>query len=400
MKIKLLHIDDLKEAEKEIKMIGSHPGGVSRMAPKAVFRAVKLFDLKPSFANIIKQGMLSIGGDASISKGCVECSVESTDVLMIGTIKHFKLLRQNMQSQNLSLIELSEKVWEVVYNSSKSLEITWKCRSKTFDLTRKTLIMGILNLTPDSFSDGGLYYNDLDKVLFRAEEMIKDGADIIDIGGESSRPGAEPVDAEEELNRILPALEKIKLNLGATVSIDTYKSYVAEECLRKDADIINDISALQFSSDMAGVVKAHDAGVVLMHMQKNPKEMQNNPQYLDVIADIGEFLCERIKFCEQAKIDLDRIAIDPGIGFGKTAENNLQIIKNLKSFSYIRCPILVGPSRKSFIGEILNLPVNERDEGTAASVCASIMNGAKIIRVHDVKTASRIAKMTDAIINS
>lgn len=266
-----------------------------------------------------------------------------------------------------------------------------------YDLTARTHIMGILNVTPDSFSDGGDFY-DPDDALRHAMAMIEEGADFIDIGGESTRPGSETITVDDELRRVIPVIERfIKLS-PVPVSIDTYKSGVASRALDAGAVIVNDISGLHFDADMADVIARHEASVVLMHIRGTPRTMQDDPHYDDVVGDICEYLEEGIRAAERKGIE--QIIIDPGIGFGKTAAHNLEIIRRLKEFRRLGYPVLVGPSRKSFIGKILDLPVEERLEGTAAAVAASILNGANVVRVHDVKAMKRVAQVVDAIVKT
>lgn len=266
-----------------------------------------------------------------------------------------------------------------------------KCGSHLLEFDR-TLVMGVLNVTPDSFSDGGLFI-DAEKAIEHARQMIEDGADIIDVGGESTRPGSEPISEDEELARILPIIKNLaKINI--TLSVDTCKPFVAGKCVEMGAHIINDITGLrnQAMIDLASELKAP---VVIMHMKGEPKNMQQNPIYNDVVSEIRGFFLERIS--KAKKSGIDKIIIDPGIGFGKTAEHNLQILKRLNEFKGLNCPILVGPSRKSFIGSVTGLSVNERLEGTLASVAIAAMNGANIVRVHDVKGCKRAVQIADAI---
>lgn len=271
-----------------------------------------------------------------------------------------------------------------------------KLRDHAIEFGQRTFIMGILNCTPDSFSDGGQF---LDPILAvdHAHQMIRDGADIIDIGGESSRPGSIPISANEEIDRVLPIIEKISAETDAIISIDTYKSEVAKTAINAGAEIVNDITALRGDPEMAQTVATTSPALILMHMQGDPKTMQIQPNYQNVIEDITSFLEDRIAFAEQNGIDKKKIVIDPGIGFGKTISHNLEILRKLDHFKRLKKPILIGTSRKSFIGKILDLPVEDRLEGTAATVAWSIAHGAEIIRVHDVKQISRVAKMTDAI---
>jgi len=257
----------------------------------------------------------------------------------------------------------------------------------------RTLIMGVLNITPDSFSDGGLFV-DLDKAVKHAKQMLKDGADIIDIGGESTRPGSEPITEEEELQRVNPVVRELIKKVNVPISIDTYKPKVAEKCLESGAHLVNDITGLG-NKEMIKLAAKYKVPVVLMHMKGMPKDMQENPVYNDVVKEIKDFLSGRIN--EAKKAGIKDIIIDPGIGFGKTTEHNLQILKRLNEFKDLGCPVLVGPSRKSFIGSITGLPVNERLEGTLASVAIAVMNGANIVRVHDVKECKRAVQIADAV---
>jgi dihydropteroate synthase len=257
----------------------------------------------------------------------------------------------------------------------------------------KTLIMGILNVTPDSFSDGGLF-NDIDTAVAHAKKMVSDGADLIDVGGESSRPGSEPLSEKEELTRILPVVTRLVDEVSVPISIDTYKPLVADSCLKAGAHLINDITGLT-NPNMRRVASKNNVPVVLMHMLGTPKIMQQKPVYQDLLAELIAFFQKQITTAH--KTGIQQIIIDPGIGFGKTVEHNLQILKHLETFKTLGCPLLVGPSRKSFIGTITGLPVNERLEGTIAAVTVAVMNGANIVRVHDVKECRRAIQVVDAI---
>ena len=262
---------------------------------------------------------------------------------------------------------------------------------------RRTLVMGILNITPDSFSDGGLFAK-VEAAVEHAERMIVEGADIIDVGGESSRPGAEPVSVEVEMDRVLPVIEKLAKATEIPISIDTYRSSVARKALDVGASIVNDISALRDDADMASVVAEAGVPVILMHMKGTPKDMQADPHYDCVISEIISFLRTRIHAAVDAGISPDHIIIDPGIGFGKTVAHNLEIIRRLRDFKSLEKTILIGTSRKSFIGKILGLQTDDRLEGTAATVTTAINNGVDIVRIHDVKEMVRVVRMTDAIV--
>jgi len=275
-----------------------------------------------------------------------------------------------------------------------SFDIT--CKTGVLFLSKRTHIMGILNRTPDSFSDGGAFLND-DRALWRIEEMIGDGADIIDIGGESTRPGAESVSLQEEIGRVVPLIRKARSNINIPISIDTRKAAVAEEALRAGASIVNDVTALRGDPRMRHVVAKYNSPVVLMHMKGKPETMQVYPKYDDVVEEVITYLEESIEIAKDAGIPEENIIVDPGIGFGKTTMHNLSIIKGLGRLKVLRRPILIGTSRKSFVGGVLKLDIEKRLMGTAASVVASILKGANIVRVHDTKEISQVARLTDAI---
>ncbi|MDE0484731.1 MAG: dihydropteroate synthase [Candidatus Poribacteria bacterium] len=270
-------------------------------------------------------------------------------------------------------------------------------RGKSLTFGDSTHIMGVLNVTPDSFSDGGAYLN-INTAITHAKTMVAEGATIIDIGGESSRPGAEPVPANVELERVLPVIQAlVSEQLDVPISIDTTKAVVAKHALEAGAHFINDITALRGDTAMAQVAAEMEAGVILMHMKGTPRTMQRSPHYKDVVKEVCKALENWINDASQNGIAPDRIIVDPGIGFGKTTEQNLQILKRLELFKQLNKPILIGTSRKSFIGNLLELPVTERVEGTLATVCWAIAHGADIVRVHDVKATARVARMTDAL---
>jgi len=256
-----------------------------------------------------------------------------------------------------------------------------------------TLIMGILNVTPDSFSDGGSY-DTVEKAVARAKEMIAEGADVIDIGGESTRPGSEAVSVEEELTRVLPVVKRLKVEVKVPLSIDTMKPAVARECLKLGVSYLNDVTGLR-DAEMLKVAAEFNCKVIIMHMQGMPKVMQENPHYEDVVQEIKEYLLRQAEKAKKAGVK--EIILDPGIGFGKSVEDNLRIIKNLKEFTELGYPVLIGLSRKSFLGKITGLEVNERVEATIAADTIAVLNGAAIIRVHDVKEAKRALLVVEAI---
>ena len=264
---------------------------------------------------------------------------------------------------------------------------------------RETLVMGIVNVTPDSFSDGGKFFSP-EVAISHASKLITQGADIIDIGGESTRPGAKQVSESEELKRVIPVIEKIRTdNPTILISIDTTKASVAKHAVEAGADIINDVSGLSFDNNMIGIVESFNIPVVIMHMKGNPQNMQLNPKYKDIVNEILDFFKMKIKIAIQSGINRSMIILDPGIGFGKTVEHNFELLSRLNEFNVLELPIMIGPSRKSFIGITLDLPPEDRVEGTAAAVSAGVMNGASIVRVHDVKSMKRVVRIIEKVRN-
>ncbi len=268
------------------------------------------------------------------------------------------------------------------------------CAGKSLDLSAPT-VMGILNVTPDSFSDGGKF-NSVDKAVQQAGAMLQDGASIIDIGGESTRPGAQPVSIQQELDRVLPVIEAIHRELDVIISIDTHKPVVMQAAVASGAGLINDVNALR-TDNAVEVAAACRVPVCLMHMQGTPQTMQNEPSYHDVVAEVKSFLAQRIEVCEAAGISRQQIILDPGFGFGKRARHNLRLMKHLSEFQSLALPLLVGVSRKSIIGETLNLPVEQRLAGSLALASLAIWQGASIIRSHDVRETVQAVKLCQSV---
>jgi dihydropteroate synthase len=260
----------------------------------------------------------------------------------------------------------------------------------------RPLLMGVLNLTPDSFSDGGSYRT-IDDAVRRAEQMVSEGADIIDIGGESTRPGSLPISADEEQQRVMPVIERLAGLLTIPLSIDTTKACIAREALAAGVSIINDISGMQFDPEMPSVIVDTNASIVIMHMQGNPRTMQHKPSYTDVVSEVHSFLDERIQFAENQGIQRRQIIIDPGIGFGKDVKHNLMLIKHIDEFCDLGCPVLLGVSRKGFIGAVTGAPVDNRTYGTAAVVAYAAIHGVRIHRVHDVAAMRQVCDIITAI---
>jgi dihydropteroate synthase len=396
MTARIIELNSLSQARREIASLACDKVGIELMAPKSLWRVLKLKGLRPAAANIIKQEMLSLGGDAATAYGAINHSVKQTDVLIFGSLKQLFRLIKKLKRHQFGLPQISLQLEESLKNY-ESTPSPLKIGNRIFNFGRRTYIMGILNVTPDSFSDGGTYL-DPERALARAKLMFKEGADIIDVGGESTRPGAETISPREELKRVIPVIKALSKNRRLLISIDTRKAKVAEAALAAGAHMVNDVSGLRFDRKMAGVVAKHKIPVCSMHTRGTPRDMQKNPLYSELMEELIEYLEESLAIAKNAGILLKKIILDPGLGFGKTPENNLEILKKLKELKVLGCPILVGPSRKSLIGKVLGLPVTRRLEGTAAAVAVAIANGANLVRVHDVKEMSRVVRMTDAIV--
>ncbi len=272
-----------------------------------------------------------------------------------------------------------------------------RAKALEIPLGSHVLIMGVLNVTPDSFSDGGRFL-DPGAAVAQAEALVAQGADLIDLGAESSRPGSEPVDETEELRRLMPVIEALAPRVAVPLSIDTTKARVAQRALDAGACIVNDISALRFDPDMARVVATTGAGVVLMHMQGTPQTMQRTPQYDDVVSEVRAFLAARMAAAREAGIRPDQILLDPGFGFGKTVTHNLTLLARLDELAALGRPVVAGVSRKAFIGQILAREVGDRLMGTAAAVALAVERGARLVRVHDVGAIRDVVRMTEAVL--
>ena len=392
--IRCLHIMNANEAIQQMKKVGVDPTGVKLMAGKTLHFNLRIEGIDPRSANLLKQEMLSVGGDAALDRRGLDCSTPSTDAILIGTQKQFEKLTSKLE-QYPALQSLGHSLKETLKNISKT-HYTIRCRKRTFKLGKQTLLMGVLNVTPDSFSDGGLFL-DREKAIAQGLKMVEEGADLIDIGGESTKPGSKPLGLEEELRRVIPVIEALAKEVDVPISIDTYKSAVAKKAVEAGAQMINDISGLHFDPDLAHVASKEDVPLILMHIRGTPETMQKDVHYESLLSEILQYLRESIQRAESAGLDPGQIVIDPGIGFGKTLEDNLLIIKNLQELRILGKPILLGTSRKSFIGKILNTDVTERLEGTLSSIAIGVLNGAHIIRCHDVLEAKKAISVADAI---
>jgi dihydropteroate synthase len=379
-------------SKEEIRKIGVDANSIPYLASKALFIVMKIENISAYAANIIKHEMLAKGGDAAVNRGVFDCSIKESDVLLMGTYSQYGRLIYKLSAYRGVFTEIADEIQRVIKVLDIGKPKYFECGKYKLPIGEKTYVMGILNVTPDSFSDGGKYTN-LDKAIKRAIDMVENGADIIDVGGESTRPGYQPVDPFDEISRVVPVIEKLTKEINVPISVDTSKAIVAEKAIMAGACIINDIWGMQKDENMAEVVSKTGAGVIIMHNS-------DSTEYTDLMGDIIGFLKKSIKMAENAGVRRESIAVDPGIGlgFGKTLEHNLEVMRRLKELDSLNTPVLIGTSRKSLIGNILELPVNERLEGTAATVTLGIANGADIIRVHDVKEMVRVARMTDAMV--
>lgn len=369
------------------KKINVHNLGTQILTDKIKSYNIFIDEISNQAANILKQDMLSIGGDIAVHTDVVLYKPGINSCLIIGTKKQIKKLIEKMKTQPFGLKNIALDIEKKISN--------YENFEKNSSNKNHTKIMGILNLTEDSFFDGGKY-SSIEKILNQIENMIDNGVDIIDIGAESTRQNSNPTSSDQEIKKILPVLELIKKidpEHKIPISIDTYRADVAEACLHCGADIINDISACTFDKKMPEIIKKYNSKIVLMHIKGTPKNMQINPTYNNLINEIMSFLEERINFMLNLGIEKNNIIIDPGIGFGKTTEHNLEILKNINIFKNLGYPILVGASRKSFIGSTLNEQVENRLIGTLAVTSFLAMNKIEYIRVHDIKENKQTVEM-------
>jgi dihydropteroate synthase len=387
------------EVEKIMRDIGVDPYGIKIMLPKASSFLVRLNAIPNIAANIIKQEMLSLGGDLALARGALTGQAKETGCLIIATLDQLSCLTRKLRLQPFGLKKLANELDENIKNYSQN-DFTLSLGKFSLKLGKRTHIMGIINLTPDSFSGDGLYGvkcdDYLEFALKKAEDMIKDGADIIDVGGESSRPGAKSISVKEEIRRVVPVIKLLAKKINAPISIDTTKPEVAKAALEAGAQMINDISGLR-DKRLARVAAEYKAAVVIMHMLGSPANMQKAIAYRSLIDDIIAYLKNAIESAEACGIESAKIVVDPGIGFGKKPEHNFEIINKLSDFKVLGKPILLGTSRKSFIGKILGTNPESLTLGTVATCVMAAQRGVNIVRVHDVKEVSQALKIVGAV---
>lgn len=387
-----------KVLEKEMMSLGVSSQAIVHMAEKGQFFLVRAEGLSPVAANILKQDMLSRGGEAAVHAGVIVHRVEKSGVLLMGTLAQYRELVVKLKQQQFGLPRLAEEIQAVLNSQTTPGDRLVFYEGGSLELGKRTLVMGIVNVTPDSFSDGGNFF-DAEKAIAHGLALEADGADILDIGGESTRPGAALVTAEEEMARVLPVIEGLKDKTNLPLSIDTYKPDVARAALAAGAHILNDVWGMQWEGDpyheMAAIAAEYGAPIIVMHNQMGTT-------YKDLMGDMIDFFQRSIEIGLKMGMKQEQIILDPGIGFGKTPEQNLEVLARMKELTSLGCPLLLGTSRKSVISYCLTgdntAPIQERIFGTAATVALGIQNGADIIRVHDVKEMRQVVKVTDKIV--
>jgi len=388
----ILRVNNKNQLQEEMRSIGADEIGIKLMLPKGEQLLIKIQNINLKSANIIKQEMLSKGGEAVLHKDVSRLTIEQSDIILIGTKKQFSEVIKKFKVQPFGLKQIGEELEKAIIANDEQFENKiLNCRGKELALNQQTLIMGILNITPDSFSDGGKYFN-IAEAVHHAKKMVEDGVDIIDIGGESTRPGHISISLDEELERVIPVVEALRKELSVPISIDTYKAEVAKKAIEAGADIINDVWGFKKDPEIANIAASLDVPVILMHNR------EREAKYLSLMDDIVADLRESIDIALSAGVKPTNIILDPGIGFAKAYEENLIVMNRLDEIVALGYPVLLGTSRKSMIGKTLNLPVVERVEGTAATVALGIAKGCKIMRVHDVKEMKRVAQMMDAMV--
>jgi dihydropteroate synthase len=393
--VRLLAIRNPADLERELAAVGADPQSWPIFAAKSRVVAVKLDGLSTAGANILKQTAIACGGDCAVNRAIVSGRVRHTDAVLLVTARQLRVLLDRLTAQPECVARLVHELVELSGRMLLPMRVI-KLGRRTVDLGRRTYVMGILNVTPDSFSDGGRFIEP-SAALDHAVAMAGEGADFIDIGAESTRPGARPVTAREQMARLVPVLRAVKKKVRLPVSVDTTSAAVAQAALREGADMVNDVSALAGDPRMSAVVARFGVPCILMHMKGKPRTMQRNPKYRDLMFEITGFLAAALARGEQAGIERTQMLVDPGIGFGKTVAHNLEILRRLGELESLGVPVMVGPSRKRFIGAVLDAGPEERLEGTIAACVLAAANGANVLRVHDVKPVVKALRLADAI---
>jgi dihydropteroate synthase len=379
------------EVVAELAARGADRAVVEVIVGRGLGRAMLVGPLALDEAQQLRQAAQEAGAVAALTRQAGRADPSRAEVVVMGAMDRLAATAARVGGEAGRLMDVAREEF------ARPPERVLRCRDRAIALGGKTLIMGIINVTPDSFSGDGLA-GDVAGAVAQGKRMVEEGADMLDVGGESTRPGSEPVTADEQIARVLPVIEGLVNEVDVPISIDSYESSVAKAAMANGAAIVNDISGLRADDEMAAVAADAGAAVVVMHIQGTPRDMQKDPKYADVIGEISDYLADGIAKAEAAGLTRGQIVVDPGIGFGKTLEHNLEILRRLREFRCLGCPVLVGTSRKSMIGMILDLPAEQRVEGTGATVALAIAGGADIVRVHDVREVARVAKVTDAIV--
>ncbi len=380
-----------------IASIGAHQDSLPIFARKAELLPFKLVQVRTPAANILKQEMLGVGGDAVVPVGTILNTDKYVDVLLLGTPKHYNMLLRKLEHMRFFGLDRVAEDLRAALLPERLQTVLADGRVLSYE---KLCVMGILNITPDSFYAGSRVPQ-MQDVLRRAGEMLEQGAEILDIGGESTRPGSDSVDEQEECRRVLPVIEALRREYPqAVLSVDTYRASTAERALAAGADIINDISAMEADARMAEVVVRSKAPIILMHMRGTPKNMQQSCQYEDVVQEVALYLAGRAQLLRERGVGAEKIILDPGIGFAKDVEQNLRLMRDLHTLTSFGYPVLLAASRKSTIGAVLGgVPAEERLEGTIATSLQAVYAGAQMVRVHDVQANVRAIRMLEAIRN-
>lgn len=383
----------------EMEHLGVYKPSVMIMVNKGKIVPLKLLQVRTPAANIIKQEMLAAGGDCATPGTAVTCGVPHVDILLLGNRKHYMQLLYKLKQMPYFGIPAIVPELERYLGPVPKATLLADGRRLTYE---RMAVMGIINVTPDSFFAGSRYPG-IEAALMQAEKMLGEGAAILDIGGESTRPGSDPVTEEEETRRVLPVVEAVKARFPQSIiSVDTYRAQVARRSAEYGADILNDVTAMSGDEAMLQTVLETGAPVILMHMRGKPKDMQQQCRYQNVVQEVTEYLLDRARLLREKGCGADKIILDPGIGFAKNAEQNLRLMQNLNALTVNEYPVLMAASRKTTIGEVLGgsatpLPPEERLEGTLAVTASAVYAGADLVRVHDVKENVRLIRMLEAI---
>lgn len=393
---RVLQMSDRDELLAEMEAIGVDPVATGWLADRASFRPVRLEAVDGRAAALLKQQMLALGADCAVHRAVAGFDSEPRPVVLLGDLRTYQRLAARLERQPFGLPELAREVLAAVEASDRPRR-ELDCAGRSLPLGERTLVMGIINLTPDSFSGDGLGA-EVEAAVEQARGFVDAGAEILDVGGESTRPESEPVGVDEELDRVLPVIESLAEEFEAVISIDTSKPQVAEMAVAAGAGMVNDVTGLR-SEQMIDCVERSGAAACVMHMKGTPREMQQDPTYEEMMSEVYGFLADRVEAAVQAGIGRERLVVDPGFGFGKTVNHNLELLRRLREFRSLGAGVMIGTSRKSTIGTVLDRPVEGRLMGTAATCAVAIANGADIIRVHDVAEMMEVARMTDAIVH-